>query len=78
MRQLSIKIEGVQRRATIWILMKKRGERSYVERLKKLNLVSLVYDREQKDLIFYYNCKNNMIDPDVEHYVETTTSRTRT
>ena len=77
MRQLSIKIEGVQRRATMWILMKKRGERSYVERLKKLNLVPLVYDREQKDLIFYHNWKNNMIDPDVEHYVETTTSRTR-
>ena len=76
-RQLSIKIEGVQRRATMWILMKKRGELSYVERLKKLNLVPLVYDREQKDLIFYYKCKNNMIDLDVEHYVETTTSRTR-
>jgi hypothetical protein len=33
-RQLSIKIGGVQRRATMWILMKKRGELSYVERLK--------------------------------------------
>ena len=44
---------------------------------KKLNLVPLVYDRELKDLIFYYKYKNNMIDLDVEHYVETTTSRTR-
>ena len=33
--------------------------------------------REQKDLIFYYKCKNNVINLDVEHYVETTTSRTR-
>jgi hypothetical protein len=56
-RQLSIKIEGIQRRATTWILMKKR--------------------REQKDLIFYYKCKNNVINLDVEHYVETTTSRAR-
>ena len=74
--QLTYGCEGVQRRATMWILMKKCGELSYVERLKKLNLVPLVYDREQKDLIFYYKCKNNMIDLDMEHYVETTTSRT--
>ena len=76
-RQLSLKIEGVQRRATLWILMKNRGELSYVERLRKLNLIQLVYDREQKDLIFYYKCKNNMIDLDVEQYVETTSTRTR-
>ena len=76
-RQLSLKIEGVQRRATLWILVKNRGEPSYVERLRKLNLIPLVYDREQKDLIFYYKCKNNMIDLDVEQYVETTSTRTR-
>ena len=76
-RQLSLKIEGVQRRATLWILMENRGELSYVERLRKLNLTPLVYDREQKDLIFYYKCKKNMIDLDVEQYVETTSTRTR-
>ena len=56
-RQLSLKIEGVQRRATLWILMKNRGELSYVKRLRKLNLIPLVYDREQKDLIFIINAK---------------------
>ena len=35
-RQLSLKIEGVQRRATLWILMKNRGELSYVKRYRKL------------------------------------------
>ena len=57
--------------------MKNRRQLSYVERLRKLNLVPLVYDREQKDLTFYYKCKNNMIDLDVEQYVETTSTRTR-
>ena len=57
--------------------MKKRGELSYDERLTKPNLISLVFDREQKDLIFYYKCKNNMIDLDVEKFVETTSTRTR-
>jgi hypothetical protein len=42
----------VQRKAIWWLLMKKRGEMSYVERLTQLNLVPLVYDREQKDLSF--------------------------
>ena len=61
----------------MWILKKNRGELSYVERLRNLNLIPLVYDREQKDLIFYYKCKNNLIDLDVEQYVETTLTRTR-
>ena len=56
-RQLSLKIEGVHRRATLWILMKNRGDLSYVERLIRLNLIPLVYDREQKHLILYYKCK---------------------
>ena len=29
--------------------------------LENLNLIPIVYEREQKDLIFYYKCKNNMI-----------------
>jgi hypothetical protein len=54
------KIEGVQRRATLWILGKKRGEMTYVERLTELNLIPLVYDRE--DIILYFKCKNNYVD----------------
>ena len=50
---LSKRIEGVQRRATLWVLKKRRGELSYKERLTELNLIPLVYDREQKDLLFF-------------------------
>ena len=45
---LSKRIEGVQRRATLWELKKRRGELSYKERLTELNIIPLVYDREQK------------------------------
>ena len=61
----------------MWIIKKNRGELSYVEGLRNLNLIPLVYDREQKDLIFYYEYKNNMIDLDVEQYIKTTSARTR-
>ncbi len=47
---LSKRIERVQRRATLWVLKKRRGELSYQQRLTELNLIPLVYDREQKDL----------------------------
>ena len=52
----------------------KIGELSNVEQLTKLNLIPVVYDKEQEDLIFYYKCKNKMIDLEVEQYVETTSS----
>ena len=51
-RQVSLKIEGVQRRATLFMLKKIHGKLCYVERLRNLNLIPLV--QEQKDLIFYY------------------------
>jgi hypothetical protein len=50
------KIEGVQRRATLRILWKKRGEMTYVERLTELNPIPLVYDREKKDITLYFKC----------------------
>ena len=74
---LSKKIEGVQRRATLWILKKKREELSYKQRLTQLNLIPLVYDREQKDLIFFYKCMYGLTDFDISQYVEVTTGRTR-
>ncbi len=61
-RQLSKKIEGVKRRATLWILGIKRGDMTYVERLIELKLIPLVYDRERKDIVFYFKCKNNLVD----------------
>ena len=50
---LNVKIERVQRRATRWILRTRIGKRSKRERLKRLNLLPLVLDRELKDLVFF-------------------------
>jgi hypothetical protein len=36
---LKKRIEGVQRRASLWILQVKRGDLAYVDRLKKLDLL---------------------------------------
>ena len=47
------KIERVQRRATRWMLQTRVGEMSYQERLIKLDLLPLVYDRELNDLTFF-------------------------
>ncbi|CAB4017509.1 Hypothetical predicted protein, partial [Paramuricea clavata] len=42
------------RRATRWILKARKGDSSYNERLVDLNLLPLCYDREIKDLMFFY------------------------
>ena len=63
------RIEGVQRRASLWILRLKRGDLTYVDRLKKLDLLPLSYDREIKDLIFYYKCRYGQIDLDIDIFL---------
>ena len=70
-------IEGVQRRATLWILGIKCGDLPYVERLKKLELLPLAYDREIRDLLFYYKCRNCLIDLDMGTFTQFVCSRTR-
>ena len=45
--------------------------------LKQLNLFPLVYDREQKDLIFFYKCMYVLTDFGMSQYVEVTTGRKR-
>ena len=54
--QISLKteIERVQRRATRWILQTRVGEMSYKDRLLALNLLPLTFDRELKDMVFFY------------------------
>jgi hypothetical protein len=47
-RQLSERIERVQRRATKWILRTGTCEMPYKERLLKLELLPLSYDRESR------------------------------
>ena len=74
---LKKRIEGVQRRASLWILRLKRGDLSYVDRLKKLDLLPLSYDREIKDLTFYYKCRYGLIDLDTNIFTPIVSSRTR-
>jgi hypothetical protein len=49
-----IKAKFVQRRATSWILQAKRGENAYKQRLITLGLLPLCYEREIKDLVFFF------------------------
>ena len=66
---LKLKTERVQRRATRWILKERLHESSYKERLIKLNLLPLCYDREIMDLIFFYNCLYGISPIDVNNFV---------
>ena len=61
--------DAEQRRATRWIMMRKRGELSYKERLSALNLLPLTYDREIKDLVFLYKALFGYVNVDVSNFV---------
>ena len=65
--QLPKRVERVQRRATRWIMMSKRGELSYKERLSALNLLPLSFDREIKDLVFLYKALFGYVNVDVSN-----------
>ena len=67
--QLSKRIERVQRRASRWIVMSRRGELSYKERLLALYLLPLTFDREVKDLVFLYKALFGYINVDVSNCV---------
>ena len=67
--KISKRVERVQRRATRWIMMSKRGELSYKERLSALNLLPLSYDREIKDLVFLYKALFGYVNVDVSNFV---------
>ena len=69
--KMRFKVESVQRRA-------KRGEISYKQRLITLNLLPLCYDREIKDLVFFFKALHGHIDFDVHRFVSfTNNGRTR-
>ncbi|CAB4031032.1 Hypothetical predicted protein [Paramuricea clavata] len=65
--QLSRQVEKVQRRATKWILMNR--EMPYKERLSSLNLLPLSYDREMKDLTFFYKALFGFTNVNLSNYV---------
>ena len=66
---LKTQIERVQRRATRWILKQRVGVMSYRDRLLTLKLLPLTFDRELKDLVFFYKCLNGFTDINVSHFV---------
>ena len=71
-------LERVQRRATKWILQTKKGGMFYKDRLLSLNLLHLAYDREIKDLKFFYKTMHGLYDLDVLNFVSFVShSRTR-
>ena len=78
--QVSLKaqVERVQRRATKWILQTRIGEMSCRDRLITLDLLPLTYDRELKDLVFFYKCLFNHIHLDVHSFTNLTISHVRT
>ena len=65
----TINFGRIQRRATRWILQVKIGEVSYKDRLLALDLLPLCYDREIKDLIYFFKAMYGYYDLNVFDYV---------
>ena len=66
---LKTQIEMVQRRATRRILKQRVGVMSYRDRLLTLKLLPLTFDRELKDLVFFYKCLSGLTDLNVSDFV---------
>ena len=60
-------IEGIQRRATNYILH--YPDINYRERLSKLKLLPLSFRREIIDLTFFLECKLELCDPNLNNFV---------
>ena len=60
-------LERVQRRATRWILQ--TWDLTYRDRLQMLNLLPLTYDREIKDLTFFFKLLNGFYDLNISNFV---------
>ena len=63
------KLKSVQRRVTWWILSTKSGGIPCKERLLSPNLLPLAYDREIKDLTFFYKALHGHYDIDLLNFV---------
>jgi hypothetical protein len=61
-----IKIEGVQRAATRYILS--YPDMSYTDRMLKTKLIPLTYRRDMADVCMFYKCISNMYNIDVSSY----------
>ena len=62
-------LERVQRRATRWILKERTGDTPYKDRLRRLHLLPLTYDREIRDLVFLYKCINGQTNLNLNNFV---------
>ena len=51
------------------VLQTRVGEMSYKDRLLALNLLPLTFERELKDIIFFYKCLNNLTDLNIKNFV---------
>jgi hypothetical protein len=60
-------LERVQRRATRWILQTR--DLTYKDRLQMLNLLPLTYDREIRDLTFFFKLLNGFYDLNISNFV---------
>ena len=54
---------------TKWMLRQRKGDSSYNEQLAILKLLPLCYNREVRDLIFFYKTLYGMTEHDVHQYV---------
>jgi hypothetical protein len=64
-KSLMSRVESVQRRASKYILCD--FDSDYLSRLTKLNLLPLSLRRDFLDIIFLFNCQNDLIDINQEH-----------
>ena len=62
-------LRASSRRDTRWILQLKKGEMEYKDRLLALNLLPLVYDREIKDLTFFFKTLHGFYDLNILNFV---------
>ena len=65
---LQSRIEHVQRRTAQSILRSRMGEMSYKERLIRLDMLPLVYNRELHDITFFYKCLYGHKDLNVHNF----------
>jgi len=67
---LKTQIERLQRRVTRWILKQRTCGRDVIQRqIFNFKLLPLTFDRELKDLVFFYKCLNGLTDLNVSDFV---------
>ena len=63
------KLERMQRSSIRWILWSRIGEMSHKERLIRLHMLPIVYDRELNDILFFSKCLYGQTDLNAHNFV---------